>query len=59
MRRVYAGLRVSEIALALFAASRAAARTTKIVAHGIAAHLKCKQGYELNDAHTCVKAGKT
>jgi len=32
---------------------------TRVVTHGNAPHLKCKQDYQLNDAHKCVKAGKT
>jgi hypothetical protein len=36
----------------------AVGRTTQVLAHGDAPHPKCKKGYELNDAHKCVKAVK-
>ena len=41
---------------ALLAASCAVGMTTQVLAHGDAPHPKCKKGYELNDAHQCVKA---
>jgi len=45
--------------LALLAASCAVGMATQVLAHGGAPHPKCKKGYELNDAHKCVKAVKT
>ncbi|HJZ30160.1 MAG TPA: hypothetical protein VKF35_03600 [Hyphomicrobiaceae bacterium] len=47
---------MSKIFLALLAASFAVAMATPVLAHGDAPHPKCKKGYELNDAHKCVKA---
>ena len=46
------------IALALLAAGFAFGMATQVLAHGDAPHPKCKKGYELNDAHKCVKAAK-
>ena len=44
------------ITLALLALGFAIGTATQGLAHGDAPHPKCKKGYELNDAHKCVKA---
>jgi hypothetical protein len=49
---------MNKIVLALLAASFAIGMPTLVVAHGGAPHPKCKKGYQLNDAHKCVKATK-
>jgi len=49
---------MNKIVLALLAAGFAIGMATQVVAHGDAQHPKCKKGYELNDAHKCVKATK-
>ena len=47
---------MNKIVLALLAAGFAIGMATQVVAHGDAQHPKCKKGYQLNDAHKCVKA---
>jgi len=49
---------MNKIVLALLTAGFAVGMATQVVAHGDAPHPKCKKGYELNDAHKCVKATK-
>ena len=49
---------MKKIMLALLAASCAVGTATQVLPHGDAPHPKCKKGYELNDAHKCVKAAK-
>jgi hypothetical protein len=49
---------MQRIMLALIAASCAVGMATQVLAHGDQPHHKCKPGYELNDAHKCVKAVK-
>lgn len=44
--------------LALLSLACAIAMATQVLAHGDAPHPKCKKGYELNDAHKCVKVVK-
>jgi len=45
-----------KLSLGLVAAGCAIGMTTQAVAYGDSPHPKCKKGYELNDAHKCVKA---
>ena len=47
-----------KIILGLLAAGWAVGMAMQAVAHGDSPHRKCKKGYELNDAHKCVKAVK-
>jgi len=49
---------MKKIVLALLAAGFAVGMATQVLAHGDAPHPKCKKGYELNNAHKCVKAVK-
>jgi hypothetical protein len=49
---------MKKIMLALLATSFAIGMATQVLAHDDAPHPKCKKGYELNDAHKCVKAVK-
>jgi len=49
---------MKKIMVALLAASCAVGMATQALAHGDAPHPKCKKGYELNDAHKCVKVVK-
>jgi hypothetical protein len=51
-------MEMNKIVLALLAAGFAIGMATQVVAHGDAPHPKCKKGYQLNDAHKCVKAMK-
>lgn len=51
-------MEMKRIVLALLTAGFAVGMATQVVAHGDAPHPKCKKGYELNDAHKCVKATK-
>jgi hypothetical protein len=49
---------MKKIVLALLASGFAVGMATQVLAHDDAPHPKCKKGYELNDAHKCVKAVK-
>ena len=47
-----------KIMLVLLAAGWADGMAMQAGADGDSPHPKCKKGYELNDAHKCVKAAK-
>ena len=49
---------MQNIFVSLLSLACAIGMATQVLAHGDAPHAKCKKGYELNDAHKCVKAVK-